>query len=194
MDQDTVERMMAVSNLSDDGHAAIEASPAAVEEARNEAVAIALATSESRQTVEDLVDASHADRQGTLCRAVPGRDRERGILADRSGREVSRPHGTVRVHPRRSRPGPSPPAHVRAKRRHLRGVRRSRGDRSVARAASSERRACLARRNGDIPSPTAAPACGTTTKPFWRPSETIRAARPCATTWWASFTRCLTGW
>ena len=60
MDQDTVERMMAVSNLSDDDHVAIEASPAAIEEARNEAVAIALATSESRQTIEDLGDASPA--------------------------------------------------------------------------------------------------------------------------------------
>ena len=71
MDQDTVERMMAVSNLSDDGHAAVEASPAAVEEARNEAVAIALATSESRQTVEDLVDASHADLRARYVERYP---------------------------------------------------------------------------------------------------------------------------
>ena len=64
VDEETVERMMQASNLRDgDGSvSAVEAAPRVLEEAKNEAVAIALAMSEARQTMDDLVGGgAHGD-------------------------------------------------------------------------------------------------------------------------------------
>lgn len=58
IDADTVERMMAQSNLSDAPSATVTASPAVIDEAQNQSASIALAMSKTRQTITDLADAA----------------------------------------------------------------------------------------------------------------------------------------
>ncbi len=63
MDAATVDSMMAASNLSESGTAAIVAPDEVLEEARSEATSVALAMSKTRQTIADLLETSTGDIQ-----------------------------------------------------------------------------------------------------------------------------------
>ena len=71
LDEETVEQMMAVSNLSEDEGTSVEGSPKVVEGARSEAASIALAMSESRQTIEDLANGANEDIAERYVRLYP---------------------------------------------------------------------------------------------------------------------------
>lgn len=66
VDEETVERMMRASELAGEGRdgATVDASPKVLEGAKSEAVAVALAMSEARQTVQDLASQAAADPTG----------------------------------------------------------------------------------------------------------------------------------
>ena len=98
VDEDTVEKMMLASDLSDEEVQEIKGAPEVVEQAEAEAAAIALAMSESRQTISDLAGCSDRSNEDEVHGDVSRESRRRGHLPCRFGGDVSGVHRTVRIY------------------------------------------------------------------------------------------------